>query len=202
MNAESIEDAKAALRLKARAARSALSEAARAEAAVEAARHFFTGVPLREDEVVAFYWPIREELDVRPLLGQLVDRGQPVCLPVVRGDDQPLDMRLWEAGTPLYPAGFGTLAPAEDAPRVLPHIVIMPLLGFDAAGTRLGYGGGYYDRTLAALEPAPRIVGLAFAAQELAHIPRAPHDRPLDAVVTENGVRHFARAGTSVVRLP
>jgi 5-formyltetrahydrofolate cyclo-ligase len=72
-------------------------------------------------------------------------------------------------------------------------MVIMPLLGFDAAGTRLGYGGGHYDRTLATLEPAPRLVGVAFAAQELAHIPRAPHDRPLDAVVTENGVRHFAR---------
>jgi 5-formyltetrahydrofolate cyclo-ligase len=68
----------------------------------------------------------------------------------------------------------------------------MPLLGFDAAGTRLGYGGGYYDRTLAALERAPRIVGVAFAAQELAYIPRAPHDRPLDTVVTEHGVRHFA----------
>jgi 5-formyltetrahydrofolate cyclo-ligase len=193
MNAESIEDAKAALRLKARAARSALGEAARAEAAAEAARHFFAKVPLRDDEIIAFYWPIREELDVKPLLGRLVDRGQPVCLPVVRGEDQPLDMRLWEAGTPLYPAGFGTLAPAEDAPRVVPHVVIMPLLGFDAAGTRLGYGGGYYDRTLATLDPAPRIVGVAFAAQELAHIPRAPHDRPLDAVVTENGVRHFAR---------
>jgi 5-formyltetrahydrofolate cyclo-ligase len=188
MNAESIEDAKAALRLKARAARSALGEAA-----AEAARHFFAKVPLRDDEIIAFYWPIREELDVKPLLGRLVDRGQPVCLPVVRGEDQPLDMRLWEAGTPLYPAGFGTLAPAEDAPRVVPHVVIMPLLGFDAAGTRLGYGGGYYDRTLATLDPAPRIVGVAFAAQELAHIPRAPHDRPLDAVVTENGVRHFAR---------
>jgi len=192
MNAESIEDAKAALRLKARAARAALGEALRADAAAGAARHFLAGVPLRSDEVVAVYWPIREEIDVKPLLGQLMDRGQPVCLPVVTGEDQPLDMRLWETGTPLYPAGFGTLAPAEDAPRVEPHVVVMPLLGFDAAGTRLGYGGGYYDRTLAALERAPRIVGFAFAAQELAHIPRAPHDRPLDAVVTEQGVRHFA----------
>jgi 5-formyltetrahydrofolate cyclo-ligase len=196
MSAESIEEAKAALRLKARAARAAIGDADRVGAAAEAARHFLSGIALRADEIVAAYWPIREELDVKPLLGQLMDRGQPVCLPVVRGEEEPLDMRLWEQGMPLYPSGFGTLAPAEDAPRVVPHVVIMPLLGFDAVGTRLGYGGGYYDRTLAAFGSPARLVGFAFAAQELPSVPRAAHDRPLDSIVTECGVRHFAPTQT------
>ena len=92
---------------------------------------------------------------------------------------------LWEQGAPLYEAGFGTLAPAETAPRAEPDVIIMPLLGFDRHGTRLGYGGGYYDRTLAALTKRPRLIGFAFAPQELDAIPREAHDVPLDAIVTE-----------------
>ena len=122
-----------------------------------------------------------------------MDAGQPVCLPVVLGDEQPLELRLWEQGAPLYEAGFGTLAPADSAPRVEPDVILMPLLGFDRHGTRLGYGGGYYDRTLAPLSKRPRLVGFAFAAQELDLIPREAHDVPLDAIVTEAGVRHFGR---------
>ncbi len=101
---------------------------------------------------------------------------------------------MWEQGASLYEAGFGTLAPSELAPREEPDIIIMPLLGFDSRGTRLGYGGGYYDRTLAGLGKKPLLVGLAFAAQELDEIPREPHDVPLDVIVTEAGVRHFGTA--------
>ena len=121
-----------------------------------------------------------------------MDANQPICLPVVVGEGQPLDMRLWEQGTPLYPSGFGTLAPSEIAPRVEPDVVVMPLLGFDKRGTRLGYGGGYYDRTLARMKKKPKLIGYAFAAQELPEIPRQPHDLPLDAVATERGIRWFA----------
>jgi 5-formyltetrahydrofolate cyclo-ligase len=106
-------------------------------------------------------------------------------------------MRLWEQGAPLYPSGFGTLAPSEIAPRAEPDVVVMPLLGFDRRGTRLGYGGGYYDRTLAQMKKQPRLIGYAFAAQELPEIPREPHDRPLDAMVTEIGIRHFAPEDTA-----
>jgi 5-formyltetrahydrofolate cyclo-ligase len=80
------------------------------------------------------------------------------------------------------------------APRGEPDIILMPLLGFDAAGTRLGYGGGYYDRTLAALHKRPKLIGLAFAVQELPLIPRESHDVPLDAVITESGLRQFGPA--------
>jgi 5-formyltetrahydrofolate cyclo-ligase len=105
-------------------------------------------------------------------------------------------LRLWEQGTPLYEAGFGTLAPSELAPQVEPDVIVMPLLGFDSRGTRLGYGGGYYDRTLAKLGKRPRLIGLAFSVQEISEIPHEPHDIPLDAVVTEKGVRNF-RNGAS-----
>ncbi|HHY49773.1 MAG TPA: 5-formyltetrahydrofolate cyclo-ligase [Alphaproteobacteria bacterium] len=190
-----IEEAKAGLRAAAHRKRAALYAGDRAEAARAAAEHFFAGASLAPGEIVAAYWPIRDELDCRPILTRLVDSGQPVCLPVVVGPEQPLELRLWEAGAPLYPSGFGTLAPAETAPLVRPDVILMPLLGFDRHGTRLGYGGGYYDRTLDAMERLPRLIGLAFSAQELEHVPREPHDVPLDAVVTEKGYRTFSKGG-------
>lgn len=189
-----IEQAKAALRLRARSARAAVSAAARAEAAKSVAAHFFTAIPLDPTTIVAGYWKIKDEMDCLPIIAKLMDSGQPVCLPVVLGDDQPLSLRLWEQGTPLYESGFGTLAPSELAPQVEPDLIIVPLLGFDARGTRLGYGGGYYDRTLARLAKKPRLVGIAFAAQEIAEIPHEAHDMPLDMVITENGARFFERA--------
>lgn len=191
MTDEAIEKAKAALRARAHRQRAAFLHRFREDAAQAVAGHFFAGVALNPTEVVAAYWPIRDELDCKPVLTRLMDEGQPVCLPVVLGDDQPLQLRLWEQGASLYPSGFGTLAPDDNARQVDPDVVLMPLLGFDRYGTRLGYGGGYYDRTLASLSRLPRLIGFAFAAQELDHVPRDAHDVPLDAVVTEQGVRHF-----------
>lgn len=188
---EKIEAAKAALRIQAHGARAALTPSERAEAALAATQHFFDSIDLRPGDIVAAYWRIRDELDCQPILVRLMDSNQTVVLPVVMGDEAPLDMRVWEQGASLYEAGFGTLAPADLAPRAEPDIVIMPLLGFDKKGTRLGYGGGYYDRTLAHMRKKPRLIGLAFAAQELDHIPREAHDVPLDAIITEAGVRHF-----------
>lgn len=193
-----IEEAKAALRVKAHAQRAAIANSVRADAGKAAAAYFFNGISLAPGEVVACYWRIRDEMDCQPILVRLMDSLQPVCLPVVLGEDEPLELRLWEQGAALYPAGFGTLAPAELAPQVEPDVIIMPLLGFDKHGTRLGYGGGYYDRTLAKLTRKPRLVGLAFASQEISEIPHEPHDVPLDAVVTEQGVIHFAgKAGAA-----
>jgi 5-formyltetrahydrofolate cyclo-ligase len=189
-----IEQAKAAMRSKAHAVRDAFWADRRAEASKAASAHFFEGFALSPGQVVAAYWPIRDELDVKPVLTRLMDDGQPVCLPVVVGDGLPLELRLWQPGTPLYPSGFGTLAPDELAPIVEPDVILMPRLGFDRLGTRLGYGGGYYDRTLTRMSRRPKLVGFAFALQEFEHIPRDSHDVPLDAVVTENGVRRF---GTS-----
>ena len=188
---EMIEEAKAALRIQARAARAALDHGERTEASEAAARHFFDNFALRPEDVVAAYWRIRDELDCQPILVKLMDSNHTVVLPVVRGPEEPLDLRVWEQGASLYESGFGTLAPSDLAPRAEPDVVIMPLLAFDSHGTRLGYGGGYYDRTLASMTKKPKLVGLAFAAQEMMRIPREAHDVPLDAIVTEAGVRHF-----------
>jgi len=188
-----IENAKAALRSEAHKRRAQLHPSLRVEAARDAVAHFFDGLEIGRSEVVAAYWPIRDELDIKHLIARLMDGGQPVALPVVLGDEEPLDLRLWQEGAPLYEAGFGTLAPEDGAPRVEPDVILMPLLGFDRQGTRLGYGGGYYDRTLARLPKRPRLVGFAFARQEIDHIPRDAHDVPLDAIVTELGVRHFEK---------
>ena len=188
-----IEEAKAALRKEAHKRRAQLHPSLRLDAARDAVGHFLAHVPLAKDEVVAAYWPIRDELDIKPLIVKLMDSGQPVALPVVLGDEEPLELRLWQDGAPLYEAGFGTLAPEYSAPRAKPDLILMPLLGFDKHGTRLGYGGGYYDRTLAHLPKRPRLVGFAFARQEVDHIPREPHDVPLDAIVTELGVRVFTK---------
>jgi 5-formyltetrahydrofolate cyclo-ligase len=188
-----IEEAKAALRKEAHKRRAQLHPSLRLDAARDAVGHFLGHVPLSKGEVVAAYWPIRDELDIKHLIVKLMDSGQPVALPVVLGDEEPLELRLWEDGAPLYEAGFGTLAPEDSAPRVVPDVILMPLLGFDKHGTRLGYGGGYYDRTLARLQKRPRLVGFAFARQEVDHIPREAHDVPLDAIVTELGVRVFEK---------
>ncbi len=189
-----VEEAKAALRLRASAARAAILNSTRSDAANAVADHFFKTVDLKPSDIVAGYWRIKDEMDCQPILIRLMDSFQPVCLPVVLGDDQPLELRLWEQGTPLYEAGFGTLAPSELAPQVEPDVIVMPLLGFDKRGTRLGYGGGYYDRTLDKLKKRPRLIGIAFAAQELDIIPREAHDIPLDVIVTEAGARHFEHA--------
>lgn len=194
MTDAAIDQAKVALRRDAHAARAALSAAYRAEAAERLAEIALAGLALSSHRTVAGYWPIRDELDCRPLLRKLRASGLGVALPVVRGREEPLDFRLWTAEVALVPAGFGTLAPPLDAPAAVPDLVLLPLLGFDDSGTRLGYGGGFYDRTLAALPVRPRLVGLAFAAQHLAAIPRDQHDIPLDAVVTEDGVRMFGEA--------
>jgi 5-formyltetrahydrofolate cyclo-ligase len=190
---EMIEDAKAALRSQARAARASLDSGERADAAAAVASHFFDSIVLEPSDVVAAYWRIRDEVDCQPILVRLMDAGQTVVLPVVLGADEPLELRVWEQGASLYEAGFGTLAPSELAPKADPDIILIPLLGFDRLGTRLGYGGGYYDRTLASLKKRPKLIGLAYAAQEFDRIPRAAHDVPLDMVITETGVRHFGQ---------
>ena len=102
----------------------------------------------------------------------------------------PLLFRTWRKGDPLIVHPFGMHEPPESAARVTPDVLLIPLLAFDAKGTRLGYGGGFYDRTLASLA-TKRAIGIAYSGQEVAELPCHDHDHPLDSVVTENGVRHF-----------
>ncbi len=142
---------------------------------------------------VSGYWPMSEEIDIRPLMARLHAAGHALALPVVVGKGQPLTFRRWRPGAPLVKAAFGLHQPAADAPPVAPDILLVPLLAFDADGYRLGWGGGFYDRTLAALRgQAPVIaIGVAYAAQRLDKVPRTERDQRLDWVVTEDGFTRF-----------
>jgi len=145
---------------------------------------------LKEGMIISAYWPMRSEIDTRPLLDALHQAGYRLSLPVVPGPDQPLLFRAWQPGDDLVLGGFKTEAPAEDKEELEPDLLFSPMLAFDREGYRLGYGGGFYDRTLEKLrakKPA-LAVGLAFAAQECEKAPRGPHDQPLDAIVTEREV--------------
>jgi 5-formyltetrahydrofolate cyclo-ligase len=180
---------KAAARRAMTAARA--TAAAAAPAAAEAVRdRFLDGVDLAPGARVAGYWPMGDELDPRPLLLALAKRGHPVCLPVVARTAQPLVFRAWAPGDPLVAARFGTQVPAESATEVVPDLLLVPLLGFDRRGYRVGYGGGFYDRTLQALRAVGRVraVGLAYAGQEAEAVPTEPVDQPLDALVTEREI--------------
>ncbi|MBY6004880.1 5-formyltetrahydrofolate cyclo-ligase [Salipiger bermudensis] len=137
------------------------------------------GVPL------AGYLPIRTEIDPRAAMAEASAYG-PVCVPVIEGEGQPLRFALWEPGMPLVPGPFGAMIP--EAPEfVTPEILIVPLVAFTRAGARLGYGGGFYDRTLEELRRrgAALAVGFAYAAQEAEALPLDPCDQPLDLIVTE-----------------
>jgi 5-formyltetrahydrofolate cyclo-ligase len=139
---------------------------------------------------VSGFWPIRDEIDVRPLLEWFAGRGHAVALPVVQGRGQPLAFRRWRPGGPLVERPFGLFEPPADAAPVVPDLLLVPLLAFDAAGNRVGYGAGYYDMTLAALRRTRRIaaVGVGFDAQEVPAVPHDAADAPLDWVLTPTRV--------------
>lgn len=136
---------------------------------------------------LAGYFPIRGELDPRPVLAA---HAGPTALPVVPGFRQPLVFRAWRLGEPVIPGPFGTFQPVEAAESVQPQVVIVPLAGFDRRGARIGYGGGFYDRTLELLRGLGPVtaIGLGFAAQEVGQVPEEPFDQPLDLIVTEAGI--------------
>jgi 5-formyltetrahydrofolate cyclo-ligase len=152
---------------------------------------FLSTVPWRPDQVIAGYWPMTEEADVRPLLEDLARQGCPVCLPVVVVKDGPLLFRRWQPGMSLAAGRHGTFHPPEDSAPLTPELLLIPLLAFDRRGGRLGYGGGYYDRTLAALREKRSVmaVGIAYAAQEMVGLPHEPHDQRLDWIITETSAR-------------
>ncbi len=131
-----------------------------------------------------------DEADPRALARALAARGCRLALPVVVRPKAPLYFRAWREGDGLTVHAFGMHEPAATAPQLVPDLLLVPLLAFDARGHRLGYGGGFYDRTLASLA-AKLAVGVAFAGQETDALPDQPHDHPLDMVVTETGVRRF-----------
>ncbi|MFC3674573.1 5-formyltetrahydrofolate cyclo-ligase [Ferrovibrio xuzhouensis] len=181
---------KAVLRGKLKERRAAAAAANGAAVAALAADRFLAAVPLRAGQAVAGYWPMADELDPRPLLDALRQCGVLVLLPCVVAKAQPLAFRRWDEDVAPPPGRYGIPAPPDHLPALRPDILLVPLVGFDAEGHRLGMGGGFYDATLEALrgDGLPLLAaGYAFAVQQVAELPHGAMDERLDLVVTERG---------------
>lgn len=176
-----------------RAEAAACAGYAAAEAVSERVAALLAGFP--KITVVAGYWPIGTELDVRHTLSHLDLIGFGCALPVVVAKGEPLTFRTWTPQTPLERSGLGILAPAATVPEVDPDVLLVPLLAFDRVGYRLGYGAGFYDRTLERLRRSKRVtaVGIGFAGQEVDSVPRDQYDQPLDWLVTERFALKIAK---------
>ncbi|MBL6954559.1 MAG: 5-formyltetrahydrofolate cyclo-ligase [Alphaproteobacteria bacterium] len=187
---------KAAARPRARARRAAVPVALRDAAGAKAAAHFLAAIPLSPASIISVYWPMGDELDSRPLLDALIQAGHGVALPVVLGAGQALCFRVWRPGDALANSSFGVSEPLAAAAAVTPNVVAAPFLAYNAQGFRLGYGGGYYDRTIRALRqsvPGLLAVGFGYAAQAMAALPYDDHDEALDWLVNERGAQQFPR---------
>ena len=178
---------KAELRRAALARRDALDPEARAAGSRAAAEAIMAIPALAGQAIVGAFWPIRTEIDPRPLIERLFARGQRVALPKVTPEG--LVFREWRAGEALVSGGFGLSEPHDDLPPLDPSALIVPLAAFDRRGHRIGYGAGYYDRAIARLSVAGPVltIGIAFAIQEIPEVPAEPHDEPLDHLVTDEG---------------
>ena len=143
--------------------------------------------PIETPAVVSGFWPIKDEIDIRPLMIELFNEGCQLALPVVQGRGQPLLFRAWRPGDPLEAGVFGTLQPSAKRETVEPDALIVPLLACDEEGWRLGYGGGFYDRTLTGLRARRRVtsVGVGFDAQLVPEVPHGPSDQRLDWLLTD-----------------
>jgi 5-formyltetrahydrofolate cyclo-ligase len=186
-----LSQAKAILRREAAVRRDAAHPVEGPTAAERLVRHGLDRLAALRPRVVSGFWSIRSEIDVRPLMLALASAtGAGLAMPVVMGRGRPLVFRRWQPGTALVEGPFGTAHPADSEPVLVPDLVLVPLLAFDRRRRRLGYGAGFYDRTLAGLRAAGPIkaVGIAYAAQEVAAVPVGEHDETLDLVLTERGI--------------
>lgn len=178
------------LRKEVLARRKAMSEVERIEKSLALADHA-DALPLPGWAVVAGFWPIRDEIDPRPLLDLLRKRGHALCLPVIA--EPHLVFRELTSDTQLKSAGFGTMEPEEGVRELRPDVLLMPLAGFDRHGNRIGYGKAFYDTAIAALEQTGPLlcIGLAFGVQEVDLVPAEGHDKRMAGILTEDGYRSF-----------
>ncbi len=178
---------KRAMRARARRLRASIAESSPSAAAARAGARVIRDLVPAGDVAVAGYWAVGSELDCLALLEALAQSGIRCCLPVVAARGSPLVFRRWDPRMQLVPGPYGEKVPPPDAELLTPDFVIVPGLAFDRPGHRLGYGAGFYDRTLAALRARrpTTAVGFAYAGQLVDEIPRDGTDEPLDWIVTE-----------------
>lgn len=182
------------LRARALGARKAIKLEHAHEAAQRLSVCLFKFIP-PQHRIIAGYMAIHGEISVAPALAAFHARGHILALPVVVGDGKPLVFRKWQPGDALEKGAYGIDVPHANASEVIPDAVIVPLAAFDAEGHRLGYGAGYYDKTIARMRAQKKdilLVGAAYAEQQVEKIPADEHDRKLDAVATEKGVLTFS----------
>lgn len=187
-------DLKKHLRKEALGRRDALDEFWRVEVALEMAETARDHLAVEPGQIVSGFWPMRSEVDVRPLMFALREKGARLCLPAIL-DKTTIVFRELVRGTPMVEMGFGTVGPHEEAEVLDPAVMLVPLAAFDARGHRIGYGAGYYDRAIARLVDKglpPRLIGIAFDCQEVALVPDEPHDVVISEILTESGLRRFA----------
>lgn len=188
MNEAEARTRKEELRVAAKAKRSTIAPTAAAAAALAVRDRVLEAGLVAARTTVSGFWPIGDEFDPRPLMEALAAQGHALCLPVVVGRGRALAFRAWAPGAPLERAGFGLSVPCWDAPPAIPRFLVVPLLAFDRRGYRVGYGAGYYDRTISELKAhVPRLfaLGVGFALQEVPEVPALAHDQRLDAIATE-----------------
>jgi 5-formyltetrahydrofolate cyclo-ligase len=181
---------KALARKAAARARKAAHELVKDEAPLQLAALVFPVGPSPSCKIVSAFFPYMSEIDARPLLGKLAGEGWTTCLPIVIAKGEPLIFRRWLPGEPTEPGVWNIPKPLETAPLLEPDVLLVPLMAFDRKGFRLGYGGGFYDRTLDLLRAKKSIVaiGVGYSAQEVDSVPHAGHDQCLDFVMTEKGI--------------
>ena len=163
-----------------------------ASSMADRADEIITRLALGAQDIVAGYWPIKTEIDPRPLMARLSERGIVTALPATPQPGMPLVFHQWKEGDVMVDGLYGTSEPSSDAPICYPTVLLVPLLAFDDDFYRLGYGGGFYDRSLAALRArGGRImaVGIAYDAQQTNHVPIGPYDARLEGVLTETGLK-------------
>ena len=185
-------DLKKTIRRERLAARDAIPADLRIEKSLAMAEHG-SRIEFEPGTVVSGFSPIRSEADIRPLMFAMREKGARLCLPVVK-DRETIIFRDLVRGAELVDTGFGTAGPGPEAEIIDPQLLLVPLSAFDATGNRIGYGAGHYDRAIARLRDkgmTPRLIGIAFACQEVEAVPAEPHDVPLDAILTEDGLRHL-----------
>lgn len=179
---------RAALRREKIAARQALPASAHRAASMAICHHLGEFLLARPAGMIAFCMPMRAEVDCRALIERLLQAGWQAAMPVVRALNAPMEFRAWWPEAPMDFDPYGIPVPATHRCRD-PDVVLLPLVAFDAAGYRLGYGGGYFDRTLAAMSVRPLSIGVGFDLGAVADLHPQPHDIPLDLIATESGIR-------------
>lgn len=178
------------------AARDAIPADERIEMGLAMAAHGGDAIDVAPGTIVSGFLPIRSEVDIRPLMARLRERGARLCVPVILNRST-IVFRELVPGAALIATGFGTSGPGPDAAVLDPDIMLVPLSAFDSTGHRIGYGAGHYDRAITRLHQKglnPRLIGIAFDCQEVPSVPAEPHDVRLDAILTESGLNFVSEA--------